>query len=155
MSRTIQYWHRCLKTKDPLCWEQYNIYIDASKQKTLCSGTKTGAVLAIPYYISCTFAEHYICLWSTLIFNSNPFWKKHENLVFKPHAKTLRLDLKITIDYLTPIKFPPFYFRASIFCALTVFPPFSFWDTLILKWIFIHWWHFSPVRALSLWFSHI
>ena len=27
MSRTIQYLHRCLKTKDPLCWEQYNIYI--------------------------------------------------------------------------------------------------------------------------------
>ena len=24
--RAIQYLHRCSKTKDPLCWEQYNIY---------------------------------------------------------------------------------------------------------------------------------
>ena len=31
--RTIQYLHKCLKTKDPLCWEQYNIDIDAWKTK--------------------------------------------------------------------------------------------------------------------------
>ena len=36
VSRTKQYLLRCLKTKDPLCREQYNIYIDAWKQKTLC-----------------------------------------------------------------------------------------------------------------------
>ena len=36
MSRTIQYLHRCLKTKEPLCREQYNIYTDAWKQKNIC-----------------------------------------------------------------------------------------------------------------------
>ena len=36
MPTTIQYLHRRLKIEDPLCREQYNIYIDAWKQKTLC-----------------------------------------------------------------------------------------------------------------------
>ena len=45
VSRTIQYLHRCLKTKDPLCREQYNIYIDVWKQKTLCSEAKL-----LPYW---------------------------------------------------------------------------------------------------------
>ena len=50
IQRTIQYLHRCLKTKDPLCWEQYNIYIDAWKQKTLCSGAKTVLESVFPLY---------------------------------------------------------------------------------------------------------
>ena len=36
MSLTIWYLHRCSKTHDPLCWEQYNIYTDTWKQKTIC-----------------------------------------------------------------------------------------------------------------------
>ena len=35
-SRTIHHLHRCLKTKESLWREQYNIYIAAWKQKTLC-----------------------------------------------------------------------------------------------------------------------
>ena len=34
-----------------MCWEQYNIYKDAWKQKTLCSGTKTVTVALILYYL--------------------------------------------------------------------------------------------------------
>ena len=51
VSRTIQYLHRCLKTKDPFCREQYNIYTDAWKQKTLYSGAKE---VLIPLYLCFT-----------------------------------------------------------------------------------------------------
>ena len=58
---TIQYLHRCLKTKDPLCQEQYNIYTDAhhnhhnnNTSKTppshIRGGVKTGVVSVILLY---------------------------------------------------------------------------------------------------------
>ena len=83
MSRTIQYLHRCLKNKRPLCRDQYNIYTDAWKQKTLCSGINTEAVSAIFLYSqswvfdeirkfwrkTCIVFFHSAFLLSTCLFN--------------------------------------------------------------------------------------
>ena len=52
--KKIQYLHICLKTKYPLCLEQYNIYTDTLKQKTFVSRT-------IQYLHRCLKTEDPLC----------------------------------------------------------------------------------------------
>ena len=88
---TLLYAERCLKTKEPLCWEQYNIYINAwkkrpfvlrtiqylhrcLKKKTLCVEKNT----ILTQYQNCCRTGDFpllmsyspICLWRQNAYNS-------------------------------------------------------------------------------------